>query len=336
MSRLLLRLRRRGLNSRKRFLLLPRNQRLIWKFLLRNMGTCWKKFPWLLVPPGKTSRKVDVSKITPPTSPPSRAFDLSPPPHDDMGGKKKQDDVEVEQVGEGGAGDAGGAGESSEATPRHSIYTRRPTGSGGGATSGVPRSPEFENIRVRSSDTHNQACVDLPHAPRWNLTQGSRINDYDNCREFFSLSLPPAERLFQKKQNWFLLDDHIHAGVNFFSTSQEIVREWRLMGEDILEFENAKKAFVEEREKFNAERKGLLWRVSDAEEKLAKEKQANIDKQKDWEFACEWTNKELQAQREAIVKLSGEKTKISDEAEEERAAYRKREQEYVARIVMRV
>ncbi|KAF5818179.1 hypothetical protein HanXRQr2_Chr02g0061931 [Helianthus annuus] len=58
----------------------------------------------------------------------------------------------------------------------------------------------------------------------------------------------------------------------------------------------------------------------------------NVDKQKDWEFACERTNKELQAQREAIVRLSGEKTKISDEAEEERAAHQKREQEYVERI----
>ncbi|KAJ0511890.1 hypothetical protein HanRHA438_Chr11g0530761 [Helianthus annuus] len=44
----------------------------------------------------KAPRKVDISKITPPTSPPSRTFDLSPP-HDDRG-KRKEDDVEVEQV----------------------------------------------------------------------------------------------------------------------------------------------------------------------------------------------------------------------------------------------
>ncbi|MFS7973539.1 hypothetical protein Hanom_Chr09g00857721 [Helianthus anomalus] len=60
------------------------------------------------------------------------AFEFSPP-HDDLGEKNKQDDVEVEQLGEGGAGYAGGAGgdgrgkgveteaESSEATPRHTI-----------------------------------------------------------------------------------------------------------------------------------------------------------------------------------------------------------------------
>ncbi|KAJ0728481.1 hypothetical protein HanLR1_Chr07g0242101 [Helianthus annuus] len=40
----------------------------------------------------------------------------------------------------------------------------------------------------------------------------------------------------------------------------------------------------------------------------------------------------MQSQREAIVRLSEEKKKISDEAEEERAAHQKREQEYVERI----
>ncbi|KAJ0663938.1 hypothetical protein HanLR1_Chr13g0486541 [Helianthus annuus] len=107
-------------------------------------------------------------------------------------------------------------------------------------------------------------------------------------------------------------------------TQREIVREWKLMGEETLEFENDKKAFAEKREKFNAEKKGLLWRVSDAEKKLVQEKQVNSNKQKEWEVACERTNKELQSQRDAIVRLSGEKKKISDEAEEERAAHQKR------------
>ncbi|MFS7976109.1 hypothetical protein Hanom_Chr10g00888581 [Helianthus anomalus] len=288
---------------------------------------------------GKGPHKIDISKITPPTSPPFRAFDLSPPHVE----KKKQDDAEVEQVGEGGVtGGAGGDGrgkgvetmaESSDATPRHTIYTRRPLGSGGGVTSGVPRIPEFANVQAGSWDTHNPACDDLLHAPRWKLTQGSWMNDHDNCREFFSLSLPPAERLFQKRRNRFdLLDDHIHVGVNFFATSQEIVREWKLMGEDTLEFENAKKTFAEEMEKFNAWKKGLLWRVSDTKQKLAQEKHVNSNKQKEWEVACERTNKELQAQREAIVRMSGEKRKISDEAEQERVAHQKREREYVERI----
>ncbi|MFS7907830.1 hypothetical protein Hanom_Chr01g00075961 [Helianthus anomalus] len=69
-----------------------------------------------------------------------------------------------------------------------------------------------------------------------------------------------------------LLDDHIHAG---------------LTGEDTLEFEAAKKALAEEREKFNAEKKGLSWRVADAEDKLSKDKQVNANKQKEWEVSCE-------------------------------------------------
>ncbi|KAM0061769.1 hypothetical protein Hdeb2414_s0004g00139991 [Helianthus debilis subsp. tardiflorus] len=62
----------------------------------------------------KDPHKVDILKITPPTSPPSRTFDLSPP-HVDRG-KRKEADVEVEQVGEGGGdvdgeGDAGAGGD---------------------------------------------------------------------------------------------------------------------------------------------------------------------------------------------------------------------------------
>uniref|UniRef100_A0A251VIH4 Uncharacterized protein n=1 Tax=Helianthus annuus TaxID=4232 RepID=A0A251VIH4_HELAN len=222
---------------------------------------------------GKAPRKIDISKITPPTSPPSRTFDLSPPPADR--GKRKEDDVEVEQVGEGGGNagvDAGGAGvvgsggggddvveESSEATPHHTVYTKVVRGSSHGGASRVHHSLEYEHVQGGSCDTQNPACANLPHAPRWNLTQGSRMTELANCQ-------------------------------------------------------------------------GLAWRVTDAEEKLAKEKQLNVNKQKDWEVACERTNKELQAQRDAIVRLSGEKKKISDEAEEERVAHQKREQEYIQHI----
>ncbi|MFS7998906.1 hypothetical protein Hanom_Chr12g01159591 [Helianthus anomalus] len=82
---------------------------------------------------------------------------------------------------------------SSEATPRHTIYTKRPPGSGGGGTSGVRRSPKYENVQDGSWDTHNPTCADLLHAPGWNLTQGYRMTDLSNCREFFSLSLPHEE-----------------------------------------------------------------------------------------------------------------------------------------------
>ncbi|KAM0012257.1 hypothetical protein Hdeb2414_s0054g00755081 [Helianthus debilis subsp. tardiflorus] len=169
------------------------------------MATCWKKYSWLLVPlvlnRVRLLARLMFQRSLLPLLHLLGLLTYPPPPHDDLG-EKKQDDVEVEQVGEGGAGDAGGAGgddrgkgveieaESSEATPRHTIYTRRPPRSGGGATSGVPRSPEFENIRAGSWDTHNPACADLPHAPWWKLTQGSQMSDYDNCREFFSLSPP--------------------------------------------------------------------------------------------------------------------------------------------------
>ncbi|KAM0019875.1 hypothetical protein Hdeb2414_s0025g00660851 [Helianthus debilis subsp. tardiflorus] len=287
----------------------------------------------------KKTRPVDISQITPPTSPPSRTIGLTPP----------RDDVDVNVGGgEGLSGDDAAGGdeaaanvaradkgkgvelevESSETTPPQTIYTKRPPG-GDGATSGTVRSPHFGRVPEDSWD--NPACDDMPHAPRWKLTQGSRMDDVDNCHQFFSLSLPPAERMFQKTRNRFaLMDDHVRAGVNFFATSQEILREWRSMGEETLEFEESKKAFSEEREKFNAEKKGLQWRVAEAERKLEEQRQLNEQKQKDWESACARTNLEMQSQREAIVRLSGEKTALAEEANRARLAAE--EKEYIARI----
>ncbi|KAF5804340.1 hypothetical protein HanXRQr2_Chr05g0195931 [Helianthus annuus] len=296
---------------------------------------------------GKKPRVVDISRITPPTSPPSRTVRLTPP-HDGVDVGKRGEEGVTEVMGEGGGdagtvaddvgGDAGvgkGKGveveiESSETTPQQTIYTKRPPG-GGGATSGVVRSPQFEHDPADSWG--NPTCDDLPHVPRWNLTQGSRMDDVNNCHEFFAMSLPPAERMFQKNRNRFsLLDDHVRAGVNFFATSQEILREWRSMGEETIEFEASKKEFAEEKAKFNAERKGLQWRVAEAERKLEEQKQLNEQRQKDWEAACARTNVEMQSQRDAIVRLSGEKTTLAEEAQQARVASEKKEKEYVARI----
>ncbi|KAM0003486.1 hypothetical protein Hdeb2414_s0001g00032001 [Helianthus debilis subsp. tardiflorus] len=137
----------------------------------------------------KKPHKVDISQITPLASPPSRTIGLTPP-RDDVEKEKKEDETVVGDMGEGGGDTAGGAGvdgrgkglktemESSEATPRQTIYIKRPS-SGGGATSGAVRSPQFTDVSADSWDTHNPAYDDLPHAPRWSLTQGSRMNIVD-------------------------------------------------------------------------------------------------------------------------------------------------------------
>ncbi|KAJ0951066.1 hypothetical protein HanPSC8_Chr02g0055601 [Helianthus annuus] len=81
--------------------------------------------------------------------------------------------------GRGGGGDIAGADrgkgievevESSETTPQQTVYTKRPPG-GGGATSGAVRDSYFE--RVPDDSWGNPACDDMPHVPRWSLTQGS-------------------------------------------------------------------------------------------------------------------------------------------------------------------
>uniref|UniRef100_A0A251SD94 Putative transposase (Putative), gypsy type n=1 Tax=Helianthus annuus TaxID=4232 RepID=A0A251SD94_HELAN len=137
--------------------------------------------PPSVVKTGKKSRFVDISQITPPASPPSRTVGLTPPrDDDDVGTRGVEGFTEgVVEGGDGGGGDAaegGGADrgkgievemESSETTPQQTIYTKRPPG-GGGATSGVVRSPHFE--RNPADSWGNPACDDLPHAPRWGLT----------------------------------------------------------------------------------------------------------------------------------------------------------------------
>ncbi|KAJ0633696.1 hypothetical protein HanLR1_Chr17g0679801 [Helianthus annuus] len=158
-----------------------------------------------------TCSKVDISKITPPTSPPPPPpvpFDVSPP-HPDPKGKGKEGPVEggatekvVQSVAPGVVVQEGGMRvegaktdwESSEATLQGTIYTRRgPPTPGGGGPSGSGQGLEFRRVEGGGSWTeHNPACDDLPHAPHWGLTQGSRMDDLGNSREFYSLSLPPA------------------------------------------------------------------------------------------------------------------------------------------------
>ncbi|KAM0050435.1 hypothetical protein Hdeb2414_s0008g00297531 [Helianthus debilis subsp. tardiflorus] len=205
---------------------------------------------------------------------------------------------------------------------------------GGGGPSGSWQGPEFRRVEGGGSWTeHNPACDDLPYAPRWGLIQGSRMDDLGNCREFYSRSLPPSERLFQKNHHRLdLLDDHIHSGVNFFSITQEIVRDWQSMGEDIMEFETAKKEFAAERDAFNSEKKGLLWRVADSEDKLAKEKQFIANHQKDWEVACERSNRDLKYARDEVVKLKAEKAKDNQEYEHLAVAHKEKEAESQTRI----
>ncbi|MFS7954404.1 hypothetical protein Hanom_Chr07g00629861 [Helianthus anomalus] len=142
--------------------------------------------------------------------------------------------------------------------------------------------------------THNPACDNLQHLPRWSLVQGSRMDNLDNCHKFYSMSLPSVEWVYPKNWDRFrLLDDHVCSGVNFFATTQDIVREWRSMGEDLMEFENARHEFPAEREAFNVEKKGLNWRVLNVEDKFAKEKKLNFERQEQWTVACNRSNQTI-------------------------------------------
>ncbi|KAJ0796110.1 hypothetical protein HanPI659440_Chr04g0158371 [Helianthus annuus] len=99
------------------------------------------------------------------------------------------------------------------------------------------------------------------------------------------------------------------------------------MGDEIMEFENAKKSFTSERETFNTKKKGLMWRVADAEEKLSQEKELNVNRQKDWMAACETSNRELKAARDEVVKVKAERAMESQEYDRLSAAYKEKESE---------
>ncbi|MFS7999139.1 hypothetical protein Hanom_Chr12g01162491 [Helianthus anomalus] len=45
---------------------------------------------------------------------------------------------------------------------------------------------------------HNPSCDNLPHVPRWGLIQGSRMDDLDNCHDFYLLSLPLLKGCFKR------------------------------------------------------------------------------------------------------------------------------------------
>ncbi|MFS8018566.1 hypothetical protein Hanom_Chr15g01393511 [Helianthus anomalus] len=162
----------------------------------------------------RSGAKINISNITPPTSPPPVSFDVSPP-HSDPKGKGKEGAIEGDAVKkvttpvslgvmiqegvhvEGVETDY----ESSEASPpRGTIYTKRnPSTSGGGGGNVSRQGPEIRKVDDGGEwMDYNPFCDDLPHVPRWALLQGSRMDDLENCHDFYSLSLPLLNGCFRK------------------------------------------------------------------------------------------------------------------------------------------
>ncbi|MFS7966186.1 hypothetical protein Hanom_Chr09g00770891 [Helianthus anomalus] len=98
---------------------------------------------------GRSVRKIDISKITLSTSPPSKPLDLSPT-RSDPKEKGKEDDVEEEIHAEGVETEV----ESSEATPQGIIYTKRVRGYEGSGASDTHQSPEYHRVQGGSWTTH--------------------------------------------------------------------------------------------------------------------------------------------------------------------------------------
>ncbi|KAJ0725437.1 hypothetical protein HanPI659440_Chr12g0458711 [Helianthus annuus] len=69
------------------------------------------------------------------------------------------------------------------------------------------------------------------------------------------------------------------------------------------------------------------------EKNLAKEKQLNADRQKDWTTVCERSNRDLKSARDEVVKLKAEKIKDKQEYEHLAVVHKEKETESQARIV---
>ncbi|KAM0046225.1 hypothetical protein Hdeb2414_s0009g00313611 [Helianthus debilis subsp. tardiflorus] len=201
----------------------------------------------------KKTRPVDISQITPPTSPPSRTIGLTPPRDNvevNVGGGEGHDEGDAAGGDEATAhvvrGDKGKGVEleveSSETTPPQTIYTKRPPG-GDGATSGTVRSPHFGRVPEDSWD--NPACDDMPHAPRWKLTQGSRMDDVDNCHQFFFCLFRPLRECFRKPATalllWMIM---LGLGLTFLPLLKKSFVNGGLWGRKLLSLKNLRRRFL--------------------------------------------------------------------------------------------
>lgn len=92
------------------------------------------------------------------------------------------------------------------------------------------------------------------YTPSWGLTPGSRFDLPGVCEDWFTFSVPPGERTYQRQRRRGALEDEIC--VNFaglVSGVGEVVRECRELREGKAEVEDLKKALDEREHTMNQE-----------------------------------------------------------------------------------
>ncbi|KAF5805759.1 hypothetical protein HanXRQr2_Chr05g0213271 [Helianthus annuus] len=197
-------------------------------------------------------------------------------------------------------------------SPGSAIHKEK-TAAAGGASSGgaggfVPQSPIGPKDIVGDlyyKTYTEETCGNAPHQAPWGLKQKDTFMEFGACRGWFLNSFPPGEVNRQRARTHDgLYQAYVVGEANTRAANHQIVREWRTMVKEradwekyrerlvrqVKDYEKAKAAFVEEKAKFESDRKleewgreGLRGKLRAAEDLLAKEKA-------EWKKICEKDN----------------------------------------------
>ncbi|KAJ0944157.1 hypothetical protein HanPSC8_Chr03g0113041 [Helianthus annuus] len=152
----------------------------------------------------------------------------------------------------------------------------RPDAAGG---AGVPAPQTPIGPKDTLGDTYyktytKEARGDAPHQAPWGLKQKDTFLEFGPCRDWFLNSFPPGEVNRQRARTHDGLSHaYIFDGANTCAANHQIVREWCTMVKErgdwekyrerllrrVKDFEKLKSAFVEEKAKFESEKKYEEW-----------------------------------------------------------------------------
>ncbi|KAF5778387.1 hypothetical protein HanRHA438_Chr12g0558171 [Helianthus annuus] len=186
-----------------------------------------------------------------------------------------------------------------------------------------------------------EARGDAPHHPPWGLKQKDTFLEFAPCRDWFLNSFPPGEVNRQRARTH---DGLYHASIvgvaNTRVANHQIVRGWRTMVKErgdwekyrerllrqVKDFEKLKSAFVEEKAKFESEKKSKEWGREGLRSKLRAAKELLSKEHAEWKEVCKKDNQCMFAARSKITDLEAQiatlKKKVEDiEADKEHVRF---------------
>ncbi|KAJ0467266.1 hypothetical protein HanIR_Chr14g0683431 [Helianthus annuus] len=192
-----------------------------------------------------------------------------------------------------------------------------------------------------------EARGDAPHRAPWGLKQKDTFLEFGACRDWFLNSFPPGEVNRQRARTHDgLYQAYVVREANTRVANHQIVREWRTMVREradwekyrerlvrqVKEFEKTNATFVEEKAKFEFDRKseewgheGLKGKLRAAEDLLAKERA-------EWKKICEKDYQRMDAARAKITELEGQVAELTGKVKDGQTAKERIEAELKAQV----